>query len=172
VIAVRVPDILGPQLRVLFCGINPSLHSAATGHHYARPGNRFWTTLHGAGFTPWLFRPADQRELIGLGYGLTMYVQRATRTAAELTDDEYVAGGRRVVRLVRRHRPRVFASVGIEAYRKAFGRPKATVGLQAETIGESLIWVLPNPSGLNAHYKPADFVRVFAELKAFVRDHT
>jgi TDG/mug DNA glycosylase family protein len=165
---MNVPDIVGPGLRVLFCGINPGLHSAATGHHFARPGNRFWTTLYGAGFTPRLFRPDEERELLGLGYGLTKFINRPTRAASELTDEEYVAGGRRAVRLVRRYRPRVLAAVGIEAYRKAFARPRATIGEQAETIGDTVLWLLPNPSGLNAHYKPRDFVRVFAELRAFV----
>lgn len=164
---MKLPDILGPELRVLFCGINPGLHSAATGHHFAKPGNRFWTTLYGAGFTPRLLRPEEERELLMYGYGLTKFVNRPTRAASELTDDEYLAGGRRIVRLVRRHRPRVLASVGIEAYRKAFSRPWAKIGKQDDTIGETVLWVLPNPSGLNAHYKPKDFVRVFAELRAF-----
>lgn len=164
---MQVPDIVGPGLRVLFCGINPGLHSAATGHHFARPGNRFWTALHGAGFTPRLLRPDEEHELLTLGYGLTKYVDRATRAASELRAEEYLAGRRKVVRLVRRYQPLVLASVGIEAYRKAFARPKATFGKQEDTIGETLLWVLPNPSGLNAHYTPKDFVRVFAELKAF-----
>ena len=163
-----VPDIVAPDLRVLFCGINPGLMSAATGHHFAKPGNRFWTTLYGAGFTPRLFRPDEEALLLTLGLGLTKFIHRATRAASELTDDEYVAGGRRITRMVQRYRPKVLASVGIDAHRRAFGQPKATVGLQAESIGETALWVLPNPSGLNAHYKPQDFVRVFAELRAFV----
>jgi TDG/mug DNA glycosylase family protein len=165
---MRVPDIVGPGLRVLFCGINPGLHSAATGHHFAKPGNRFWPTLYGAGFTPRLLRPDEEHQLLALGYGLTKFIERPTRAASELTDEEYVAGGRRIIRMVRRHRPLILAAVGIEAYRKAFGRPRATMGMQPETIGETVLWVLPNPSGLNAHYKPADFVRVFAELREFV----
>lgn len=163
-----VPDLVAPGLRVLFCGINPGLMSAETGHHFAKPGNRFWTTLHGAGFTPRLFRPDEEAQLLPLGYGLTKFIHRATRSAAELTVEEYVAGGRRIRRMVRRYRPKVLASVGIEAHRRAFGQPDAKVGLQAETIGDTVLWVLPNPSGLNAHYKPRDFVRVFAELHAFV----
>lgn len=166
---MKVPDIVGPELRVLFCGINPGLHSAATGHHFAKPGNRFWTTLYGAGFTPRLLRPDEEHELLLYGYGLTKFINRPTRAASELTDEEYVAGGKRIVRIVRRHRPRILASVGIEAYRKAFSRPLATVGKQEEMIGETVLWVLPNPSGLNAHYKPTDFVRVFAELRAFTQ---
>ncbi len=166
--AVSVPDIVAPGLKVRFCGINPGLRSAETGHHFAKSGNRFWTSLYGAGFTPRLLRPDEERELLRYGCGLTKFVHRATAAASELRDEEYVTGGRRIVRLVRRYRPQVLASVGIEAYRKAFGRPLARVGRQDETIGETLLWVLPNPSGLNAHYKPKDFVRVFAELREFV----
>jgi len=159
---------VAPGLRVLFCGINPGMMSAITGHHFAKAGNRFWATLHGAGFTPRLFRPDEEQQLLTLGYGLVKYIHRATRSAAELTDDEYVAGGKRIRRMVLRHQPLVFASVGIEAYRRAFGRPQAKVGLQPERIGDSVLWVLPNPSGLNAHYTLQGFIEVFSALKEFV----
>ena len=162
-----VPDVIGPGLRVLFCGINPGLYTALTGHHFAGPGNRFWPALHAAGFTPRLYHPSEVRELLPLGYGVTNVVQRATATAAELTPDEFAAGGRRLTAKVRRHRPRVLAVLGIQAYRLAFSRPEAALGRQRETIGDTALWVLPNPSGLNAHFTRDDFARLFRELKAF-----
>jgi double-stranded uracil-DNA glycosylase len=163
----RVPDILGPGLRILFCGINPGLYSGATGHSFAHPANRFWSTLHAAGFTPTRLRPDQERSLLELGYGMTKFVQRATATAGELSADEFVAGARQVERKVRRYKPRVLAVLGLGAYRTAFQRPRAVVGLQQERIGTTHIWLLPNPSGLNAHHKPADFVRLFSELRNY-----
>lgn len=159
-----LPDVIGPRLAVLFCGINPGLYSAAVGHHFGRPGNRFWPALHAAGFTPRLFRPAEQRELLGLGYGITNVVKRASAAAAELSDAEVVAGGRRLRTKVKRYAPRFLAVLGVGAYRVAFDKPKAAMGLQPEAIGRTRVWVLPNPSGLNAHYTPAELARVFAEL--------
>jgi TDG/mug DNA glycosylase family protein len=152
-------------LDVLFCGINPGLYSGATGHHFARPGNRFWPTLHQAGFTPRQLRPDEERELLRLGIGITNIVTRTTATAAELTTDELRAGARRLEALVRRHRPRSVAALGVTAYRTAFGRPKAQVGPQPERLAGSVLWVLPNPSGLNAHYQLPALVEVFAELR-------
>src|SRR5438067_9643294 len=125
-----VPDVIAPGLRVLFCGINPGLYSAVTGHHFARPGNRFWPTLFAAGFTPRLFRPAEERELLALGYGITNMVPRATAAADELTTEEIVAGGKRLAARVRRYRPRFLAVLGVGAFRVAFARPKAALGLQ------------------------------------------
>ena len=164
----RIADVVAPDLKVLFCGINPSLYSAYTGHHFARPGNRFWPTLHDAGFTPRRLAPAEQRELLRWGYGVTNLVQRATAAASELSEDELVAGRRRLVALVRRHRPRVLAVLGVAAFRIAFAREDAALGLQPDTLGAARVWVLPNPSGLNAHYQRADLARLFGELRRYV----
>jgi TDG/mug DNA glycosylase family protein len=150
---------------VLFCGINPGLVSAATGHHFARPGNRFWPVLHGSGFTPRLLLPAEQDELRGLGLGITNMAPRATARADELTDAEVVAGGVRLQELVARHRPSWLAVVGITAYRTAFAAPKAGVGPQDERLGPTRIWVLPNPSGLNAHWQLPDMIAEFGRLR-------
>lgn len=160
-----VPDLIGPGLRVLFCGINPSLYSAATQHHFARPGNRFWPTLHAAGFTPRLLQPWEEQLLLEYGVGITNLAARATATAAELSTDELRAGRQRLERKVRRYAPEWVAVVGIAAYRTAFGRPKAGVGRQAERIGESGLWVLPNPSGLNANHQLPDLARAYAALR-------
>ncbi|WP_300013018.1 G/U mismatch-specific DNA glycosylase [Pseudonocardia sp.] len=154
--ALTIADVLpgpgDPPLRVLFCGINPGLVSAATGHHFARPGNRFWPVLHRAGFTSRLLRPAEQGELAGLGLGVTNLVARASARADELTAAEIVAGGERLRALVAQCRPAWLAVVGITAYRTAFGAPGAAVGPQPEPWGDTRVWVLPNPSGLNAHW--------------------
>jgi TDG/mug DNA glycosylase family protein len=165
-----VPDVIAPGLSVLFCGINPGLYTAAIGHHFGRPGNRFWPTLHGAGFTDRLFDPSEERELLQLGYGITNVVARATAAADELTEKEIVAGGKVLQAKVRTFSPRFLAVLGIGAYRVAFARPKATMGLQDEMLGRTRVWVLPNPSGLNAHYQQGDLVRVFRELREVSRD--
>jgi TDG/mug DNA glycosylase family protein len=160
-----LPDVIAPGLRALFCGINPSLYSAAVGHHFARPGNRFWKTLHAAGFTGRLLSPFEDRELLAAGLGVTNVVDRATATAAELSDRELEEGGRRLEEKVRRYRPACLAVLGIGAYRTAFGRPKAVLGRQEETVGEAAVWVLPNPSGLNANYQLAALAEVYGELR-------
>lgn len=160
-----VPDIIGPGLKVLFCGINPGLYSAATGHHFARPGNRFWPTLHQAAFTPRLLAPAEERELLPLGYGITNLVARATATADELSAAELVAGQQLLVAKVRQYQPHLLAVVGIGAFRTAFARPKAVLGRQPERIADAAVWVLPNPSGLNAHYQLDDLVARFREMR-------
>jgi TDG/mug DNA glycosylase family protein len=149
---------------VLFCGINPGLYSAATGFHFARPGNRFWPALHAAGFTPRLFHPSENRQLLRLGYGLTNLVNRGTASAAELSDAELVAGSRRLAAKVRRFRPRAVAFVGLGAYRAAFGRPQATLGRQPERLEGAEIWVLPSPSGLNANYQLPALIQLFGKL--------
>jgi TDG/mug DNA glycosylase family protein len=163
---LTIPDVIAPGLAVLFCGINPGLYSAATGRHFARPGNRFWPALHRSGFTPRQLDPAEQEELLGYRLGVTNLVARATAGAAELTTAELVAGGHLLAGKVRRCRPAWVAVVGVTAYRLAFGRPKAGFGRQAETIGGTGIWVLPNPSGLNAHYTVDTLAAAFAELRA------
>lgn len=160
-----VRDVIAPDLRVLFCGINPGLYTAAVGHHFARPGNRFWPALYAAGFTDRLLSPFDERELLKSGYGITNVVQRATATADMLTKEEIVAGGERLRAKVLRYRPKVLAILGLGAYRAAFNQPKATVGRQPDLIGNTVLWILPNPSGLNANYQPAALARLFRELK-------
>src|SRR3954465_3168780 len=159
--------ILGPSMRVLFVGINPSLRSAEVGHHFARPGNRFWPTLYAAGFTPRLLRPDEDAELPAHGIGVTNIAARPTRAAAELSREELRAGAGELEAVVRVHAPRLVAVVGVTAYRTAFDRPEAGWGLQPQPIGGRPGWGLPNPSGLNAHYKPADFARVYAEARAY-----
>lgn len=164
----RVPDLLRPGLKVLFCGINPSLYSAAVGHHFARPGNRFWPTLHAAGFTERRLFPDEETELLAAGYGITNVVDRATAAAADLIDGELVRGGRKLVAKVRRHAPAVLAVLGVGAYRVAWNRPRAITGPQPESIGPTRLWVLPNPSGLNANYQLGDLTRLFRELREAV----
>jgi TDG/mug DNA glycosylase family protein len=160
-------DVIAPDMKVLFCGINPSIVSATRGHHYARPGNRFWRALHGAGFTPRLLSPDEDGELPGFGLGLTNLVDRPTRAADELTGEEMRAGAAALERLVARYRPGVLAMVGLGAWRTGFQRATATVGLQPEQVGGRPVWVLPNPSGLNAHYQLPDLVRLFGEMRDY-----
>lgn len=163
-----VPDLVAPGLTVLFCGINPGLYTAALGHHFARPGNRFWPALHGAGFTPRLFKPWEERELLPLGYGITNMVARTTAAASELTPEEYVEGGQRLTQLVQQYQPRVVAFMGIGAYRNAFARPKAQLGLQPDRLADAALWALPSPSGLNANHSLADLITLLRELRGWV----
>jgi double-stranded uracil-DNA glycosylase len=162
----QLRDIGGPGLTVLFVGINPSLRSAEVGHNFARPGNRFWPTLYAAGFTPRLLAPSEDATLPSFGIGIVNFVSRPTRAASELTVAELRAGAARLEETVRMWAPRLVAVLGVVAYRAAFARPDAGTGLQDELVGGRPVWVLPNPSGLNAHYKPADFARVYAEARA------
>lgn len=162
-----VRDVIAPNLRVLFCGINPGLYTAAVGHHFARPGNRFWPALHAAGFTDRVLSPFAERELLKSGYGITNVVPRTTASADQLTREEIIAGGEQLKAKVVRYQPRVLAVLGVGAYRTAFNQPKAAVGRQDQTIGKTVLWVLPNPSGLNANYQAADLARLFRELKDF-----
>jgi TDG/mug DNA glycosylase family protein len=164
-----IPDVLpsrGGKLNVLFCGINPGLYSAATGWHFARPGNRFWPALYASGFTPRLLAPREQAELPGYGLGITNLAPRATARAAELTDDELRDGVARLAALTSRYQVRFLAVAGVTAYRTAFGRPGAAVGPQPERLGTARLWVLPNPSGLNAHWSLPTLAEAFAELRA------
>ncbi|MFA9479386.1 G/U mismatch-specific DNA glycosylase [Phycisphaerales bacterium AB-hyl4] len=161
----RLPDVIAPGLRVLLCGINPGLYSAAVGCHFARPGNRFWPTLHLAGITPRQFHPAEQFELLTHHVGLTNLAPRATARADELTPDELRRGAQALTAKLRKHRPALFAVLGVTAYRQAFNRPKATLGPQPDhTIAHTPVWVLPNPSGLNAHYQLNDLAALFKEM--------
>ena len=160
-----IPDLVGADPRILFAGINPSLYSAATGHHFARPGNRFWPALHRSGFTPRQLHPSQQWSLPELGLGITNVVARATARADELTPAELVEGGALLAALVARCRPRFLAVLGVTAYRTAFARPKAAMGRQNDEIADVPVWVLPNPSGLNAHYTADMLAAAFAELR-------
>ena len=158
-------DVIAPDLDILFCGINPSLTSAARGHHFARPGNRFWPALHLAGLTPRRLTPDEDLELLRYGIGVTNVVARPTRTAAELTVDELREGAAHLAELVERYRPRVLAVLGVTAWRVAFDRPRAGTGLQPEQIGGAVTWAVPNPSGLNAHAQLPDLARAYAPLR-------
>ncbi len=164
----RIKDVLAPGLRVVFVGINPGLYSGAVGHHFARPGNRFWKTLHKAGFTDRELSPFEDRQLLRYGVGVTNLVARTTRAAEELTPEELALGARRLERKICQIRPKVVAFVGVTAYRTAFRRPKASIGPQPEGLCAARIWVLPNTSGRTAAYRPADFVKTFAQLRAAV----
>lgn len=159
-----VRDVIAPGLRVLFCGINPGLYSGATGHHFARPGNRFWPTLYQAGFTLRLLAPAEDQELLVSGYGITNLVPRATATAHELAPGELVTGRRRLEAKVKRYQPKVVAVLGIGAYGTAFAQRAVALGQQPKRLANSAVWVLPNPSGLNAHYQLADLAQHFKML--------
>jgi TDG/mug DNA glycosylase family protein len=162
-----VRDVIAPDLHILFCGINPGLYTAAVGHHFARPGNRFWPTLYAAGFTERLLTPFDERELLKSGYGITNVVRRTTASADLLNKEEIQEGGKRLIVKALRYRPRVVAILGIGAYRVAFNQPKAVIGKQEQMMGPASVWVLPNPSGLNANYQAADLVKLFRELREF-----
>ena len=165
----RLRDVIGSELKVLFCGINPGLYSAATGNHFARPGNRFWPALHAAGFTPRRFHPAEKAAFLRLGYGLTNLVARATASADELAPAEFVAGRACLARKVRHHRPRVVAFLGMGAYRHAFDEPKASLGAQPRDFAGARVWVLPSPSGLNAGYPMGALVAALRKLKRVLR---
>ncbi len=161
----RLRDVVGPRLRVLFVGINPSVYSAAVGHHFARPGNRFWPALHASGFTARRFSPFEDASLPRIGLGITNLVGRATTAAAELSPDELRRGGRALARKVARLEPHTVAFVGIGAYRVAFARPRAGIGPQRERIAGARLWVLPNTSGLNANHQLPDLAAAFRALR-------
>lgn len=161
-----IPDVVAPGLSVLFSGINPSLYSAATGCHFARPGNRFWPTLYASGFTSRLLRPFEQELLLDEGLGITNVAARSTARADELSTDELIAGGHILAAKLNELRPRWLAVVGVTAYRTAFSQPGAVVGRQKATIGDTPVWVLPNPSGLNASYQIDRLTAEFARLRA------
>jgi len=165
-----IPDVAAPDLGVLFCGINPGLWSGAVGRHFARPGNRFWKVLYGAGFTDRVLEPTDEAELLSAGLGITNLVARTTATAAELTTDELRQGAVVLERKVARLRPRFVAFVGLQAYRGAFRRPRAGIGPLPEPLAGARGWLLPNPSGLQARYQLPDMVSAFAELRRAVDD--
>jgi TDG/mug DNA glycosylase family protein len=162
-----LPDVIAPNLRVLFCGINPGLYSGAVGHHFARPGNRFWPALHASGFTPRQFKPEEQFELLSLNLGLTNIVARTTARADELSTTELIEGVKSLENKVQRYRPAVLAVLGISAYRIAWGQPRAELGLQNDPWLATRIWILPTPSGLNAHYTPTKLAEQFRALREF-----
>lgn len=169
---LTIADVSAPGLNVLFAGINPSLYSAATGHHFARPGNRFWPALHMSGFTPRLLRPDEQQLLLGFGLGITNLVDRATARADELSTRELTDGGRALAGKVAALRPQWLAVVGVTAYRTGFGSPRAATGRQELTVGKTAVWVLPNPSGLNAHWSLDSLADEFARLRAAARTNS
>lgn len=160
----EVPDIIAPDLKVLFCGINASLYSAAVGHHFARPGNRLWKALHHAGFTERVLSPAEDATLLERGYGMTNIVARATARADELTKAELQQGYQTLMTKVQKFQPQWLAVLGVTAYRIAFQQKNASLGPQPLGIGSTKLWVLPNPSGLNAHYQLDDLAQVYGDL--------
>jgi TDG/mug DNA glycosylase family protein len=160
-----VPDLINPDLKVLFAGINPGLYSAATHRHFARPGNRFWPAMHDGGFTDRLFSPFESDLLLEHGYGITNICRRATNAADELTKDELIRGAKTLIKKVRKFRPKIIAILGVGSYRIAFDCAGAQVGRQEQKIGDTIVWVLPNPSGLNAHFVPSKLSKIFRELK-------
>jgi TDG/mug DNA glycosylase family protein len=166
-VGAPLPDVGGPGLLTLFVGINPGLTSAARGHHFARPGNRFWPALHRAGFTPRVLRPDEDGTLPEYGVGITNLVARPSRAASDLSRDELRAGAENLTRLVAAWAPRLVAVVGVTAYRTAFDRRDAVLGLQPEPLAGRPVWVLPNPSGLNAHHQLDDLARLYGEARAF-----
>ncbi|MDQ3181276.1 MAG: G/U mismatch-specific DNA glycosylase [Acidobacteriota bacterium] len=157
-------DLIDYNLKVLFCGINPGIWSGATGFHFAKPGNRFWKALHLGGFTNRVLHPTEEHELLENGYGITSFVKRTTARADELTTEEFIKGGKLLVKKIEKYKPEILAVLGIGAYRTAFNEPKAKLGLQDKKIGATRIWLLPNPSGLNAHYQLADLAKLFGEI--------
>jgi len=165
-----VPDVIANDLDVLFVGINPSLYSAAVGHHFGRPGNRFWPALHGAGFTDRLLSPWEDGELLRFGLGITNIVAGASARADQLSPSDLREGAERLAETARRFGPRIVAVLGVTAFRTAFGRPAAVIGAQAERLAKAGLWVLPNPSGLNAGYRLPALIHAFADMKAAVPD--
>lgn len=166
--SLTVPDVLARGLDVVLVGINPGLYTAAVGHHFARPGNRFWRALADGGFTPRVYSAFEDGALLGLGIGVTNVAARASASADELSPEELVRGGRLLLEKLQRYRPRWVAFLGIGAYRAAFSKPRAAVGRQPETLAGARVWVLPNPSGLNAHYTQERLGQLFAELKCAI----
>ncbi len=158
-------DLIDYNLKVLFCGINPGIWSGATGFHFAKPGNRFWKALHLGGFTSRLLHPSEEHELLENGYGITSFCKRTTARAAELSGEELIEGGKNLIAKIKKYKPQNLAVLGIGAYRTAFQKPKAHLGLQDEKIGGANVWLLPNPSGLNAHYQIADLAKLFGEVR-------
>ena len=163
-LALGIPDLVGPDLRVLFCGINPGQRSGELGLHFARPGNRFWKLLHAGGFTDHVLAPTEQAALPTLGIGITNLVERVTVAASELDRAELRAGGLRLEAKAKDLRPHIVAVLGIGAYRTAFGRPTAEVGEQEERIAAATLWLLPNPSGLQAKYQMPEMTAFYRSL--------
>ena len=163
-----IHDVIDYNLKVLFCGINPGLYTAATGFHFARPGNRFWPALYKSGFTKELLKPYDQEKLLEYKYGITNFVSRTTNAAAELNRKEYELGAKILTEKVLKYKPEYLVVLGIGAYKAGFNRKQAKIGLQDHKIGDTKIWILPNPSGLNANFTPTDLARLFGELREAV----
>lgn len=160
-----LPDIIDYNLKVLFCGINPGLYTAAVGHHFGRPGNRFWKTLFEAGFTDRLLHPSEQELFLKKGYGITNLVERATNLASEIGNHEFTEGGKRLIHKIEEYKPKWLAFVGIGAYKIAFNQPHAITGKQDIVIANANVWLLPSTSGLNANYRPMELVQLFKNLR-------
>ena len=158
-------DLIDYNLKVLFCGINPGMWSGATGFHFAKPGNRFWKALHLGGFTDRVLHPSEEHELLEKGFGITSLCKRTTARADELRTEEFIEGGKSLVIKLKKFKPHILAVLGIGAFRTAFQKPKAQFGLQYEKIAGTTVWLLPNPSGLNAHYQLSDLGKLFAEVR-------
>lgn len=163
-----LPDVVKKNLAVLFAGINPGLYTAAIGHHFGRPGNRFWPALHRSGLTDRLLSPHQEKELLKRGIGITNVVPWATATANELSGRDFERGCAILLAKVRRLTPKILAVLGMGAYRRAFHDSRAKMGLQDRRIGKTRVWVFPNPSGLNANYQMPDFVKLFRRLRIHV----
>jgi TDG/mug DNA glycosylase family protein len=159
-----VADLIGPDLRVLFCGINPGTLSGDLNLHFARPGNRFWKLLCAGGFTESVLSPAEQHTLLGLGIGITNLVARVTSAASELGVAELREGAVQLEGKVGKWRPRCVAVLGLQAYRTAFLRTGAVVGRQSELLNGARLWLLPNPSGLQAHYQLPEMTEMYKAL--------
>ena len=166
-----LPDILAPNLRVVFCGINPGLYSAAVGHHFAHPSNRFWRVLHQSGFTPHRLDPSQDNTLPQFGLGLTNIVERPSPSASELSSSELTQGRIELLQKIELFRPQCLAVLGLGAYRKAFKLPRSKVGEQPQRLDQTRVWLLPNPSGLNAHYSIDDLANLFRDLRRSVIDN-
>ncbi len=162
-----LPDVVGPDLLVLFCGINPGLKSAELGQHFARRGNRFWKLLHAGGFTDRVFTPDEQTALPGVGVGITNFVARATAAASDLRPEEIRHGADLLAARVGRLQPRCVAVLGLQAYRIGFSAPKADIGLQPDSLAGVPLWLLPNPSGLQARYQLPEMAAMYQELRRF-----
>ena len=158
-------DVLAEGLDIVFIGINPPPVSVAAGHNFATPGNRFWPALHAAGLTPAVLRPHQERDLLPLGLGITSIVRRPTSRADQLSAAELRSGAADLTQRLIEFRPRWAAFLGVSGYRPAFGAPKAATGPQPAPIGATRVWVLPNPSGRNAHYPPTALAAEFARLR-------
>ncbi|HXF25422.1 MAG TPA: G/U mismatch-specific DNA glycosylase [Gemmatimonadaceae bacterium] len=160
-----LPDILDTGLSVIFCGINPGLRSASSGHHFSAGGNRFWRAVHLARFTPELIAPDDDRTILQYGCGLTTAVERPTARASELSKHEFLAASVSLEKKIEQFAPEYVAFLGKVAYSSMSGLHKVEWGIQSLSFGGARVWILPNPSGLNRAFSLNDLVRHYGELR-------